>query len=144
MTDQKKIRMQVALWAYAYEFESDSLVSDAKFDEACRQVDPSIPTDSPEMDAWFKANFNPSTGMWIHSHPHLGRIAEIYRSVRREMTIERLVKRVAWVAKCTCGRTDIRESNPPKSRLCGCGRWTDYKETSVVGPDLNLPVYNGY
>lgn len=59
------------------------------------------------------------------------------------MTIERLIKRTAWVAKCQCGRTDIREKDPPKARLCGCGNWVDYHPTSVTGPDLNLPGYQG-
>ena len=33
------------------------------------------------MDKWFKNHFDPSTGQWIHKHPNLKRIDELYRSI---------------------------------------------------------------
>lgn len=71
-------RTKLAVWAYAYEFCNHSLVSDATFDlEAC-QVNLSIDTARPDLDAWFRANFQPYTGQWIHGHPELNIIAALY------------------------------------------------------------------
>jgi hypothetical protein len=74
---EKRRRMRLAVWAYAYEFENVSLVPDAVFDEEAKLVNLDVETDMPHLDAWFKANFNPHTGMWIHTHPELERIKDI-------------------------------------------------------------------
>lgn len=53
------------------------------------------------------------------------------------MVYERLIKRTIWTATCPkCGSRDEKADNPPRSRLCSCGEWIDYKEESVIGPDL--------
>lgn len=75
---QTRLRIQICLWAYAYEFRHDSIVSDGAFDEACAQVDLSIETDRPDLDKWFKKNFDKCTGQWIYSHPELREIEKIY------------------------------------------------------------------
>lgn len=77
-----KRRIQVAVWAYAYEFMSDSLVSDHKFDQTCLEIDLSIKTGNKEMDQWFEENFDPSTGQWIWRHPNIMGIERIYRMLR--------------------------------------------------------------
>lgn len=51
------------------------------------------------------------------------------------MTAERYIKRTVYVAKCPCGESDLRESNPPRERLCKCGQWVPYHEQSVIAPD---------
>lgn len=73
-------RISVALWAYAYEFENVSLVSDAKFDEWCLKVNRSIRTGHDVMDAFFCEGgvFDPCTGMWVHQHPELDKLAQLY------------------------------------------------------------------
>lgn len=77
-------RISVALWAYAYEFEAESLVSDAKFDEWCLKVDRSVRTGSDALDAFFchGGAFAPYTGMWVHQHPELDKLADLYRRLR--------------------------------------------------------------
>ncbi len=72
------MRIQVSIAAYAYEFENDVIISDSEFDAMCSKIDLSIDTSNREMDRWFRDNFNPSTGMWIKRHPHLGRLKRIY------------------------------------------------------------------
>jgi hypothetical protein len=72
---RKRIRISVA--AYAYEFLNTPVMSDAEFDALAQSINLSIDTRRPDIDKWFRKNFNPSTGMWIHSHPELNRIAEI-------------------------------------------------------------------
>jgi hypothetical protein len=50
------------------------------------------------------------------------------------MTVEHLVKRTIYVAQCECGEKDIKESNPPRERMCKCGKWVKYEEDSFTGP----------
>lgn len=66
--------MDVLLWAYAYEFQDDSLVSDAVFDQTCLEIDLSIDTDRPDLDEWFRKEFFPDSGMWVRSFPELDRL----------------------------------------------------------------------
>lgn len=66
---ERRRRIQVAIWAYAYEVRAISLVSDAVFDRTCREINLLIPTGNEEMDTWFKENFDPSTGQWVWAHP---------------------------------------------------------------------------
>ena len=72
----RRIRLSVA--AYAYEFESDPIMSDGDFDEMCSKVDLSVNTSRPDMDKWFRENFDKSTGQGIHTHPELNRIQQLY------------------------------------------------------------------
>lgn len=71
-------RIMVAVWAYAYEFENVSIVSDHHFDAECLKVNLSISTMRPDLDKWFRAEFDPSTGVWIHNHPELDKIKALY------------------------------------------------------------------
>lgn len=82
---QKEIkrRTSVALWAYAYEFKSDSLVSDQLFDKTCREINLEISTGNTIMDEWFKKEFTPCTGMWVYRHPNLDKLEEIYTSLKK-------------------------------------------------------------
>lgn len=68
----------MSLWAYAYEIVGDSVVSDEKFDAECKLVDLSVSTTRPDLDEWWKNNFTPHTGMWIHNHPELDFIKRLY------------------------------------------------------------------
>lgn len=74
-------RIRVSVWAFAYEFMSAPLVSDAKFDEECGKINLAVDTGRPDLDAWFRANFQPHTGMWIRSHPELDKIERLYHDV---------------------------------------------------------------
>ena len=78
---EKKRRIQVAIWACAYEIYNTSLVSDQKFDETCLLIDASKRTDRPDLDDWFKDQFHPDTGQWIYKHPELDRIMVITKSI---------------------------------------------------------------
>lgn len=88
----KRIRLSVA--AYAYEFCSDSIMSDAEFDALALSVDPSISTvearytpaqkaRARKLDKFFKTIFSPHTGMWIRSHPELHLVAHLYEKLKR-------------------------------------------------------------
>ncbi len=56
------------------------------------------------------------------------------------MIYEHQIKRTIFVAKCNCDKTepfqDIKESNPPRERLCPkCGTWLTYHEESASSPE---------
>lgn len=76
-------RIKVSLWAYAYEIHNDPLVSDGVFDYECYMVDLSIDTDRPNLDKWFRDNFEPCTGLWIYSHPDIKLLEKIYHEVKQ-------------------------------------------------------------
>lgn len=71
-------RIKVSIWAYAYEFENESLVSDAVFDAECLKVDIFQETGDEFLDDFFTEDFDPSTGMWIRKHPELKKIKALY------------------------------------------------------------------
>lgn len=73
----------MAVWAYAYEVESNPLTSDAEFDSECLKVRPEMHTsyhgrDNRKIDAWWRKNFRPNTGSWINGHPDLKGIRKYY------------------------------------------------------------------
>lgn len=76
---ERKRRIQVSLWAYAYEFENVSMVDDATFDREARLINPSIETGHERLDEFFREHFDPSTGMWVHNHPQLAKLRQLYQ-----------------------------------------------------------------
>ncbi len=82
---ERKRRINVALWAYSYEVESDSIVDDATYDRVCREIDLSVDTGNEMMDEWFRHEFSPDTGQWVLSHPELHKISAMYKRLNREV-----------------------------------------------------------
>ena len=80
----RRIKLSVA--AYAYEFHSNSIMSDADFDELCQKIDTTVDTENEVLDKFFREDFDPSTGMWIHKHPDLTGIERIYKKVLKWQT----------------------------------------------------------
>ena len=71
-------RIRLSVWAYAYEFENETIVSDAKYDVESFQVNLNIETGRLDLDFWFRAMFTPDTGIWIHKHPELVKVRQLY------------------------------------------------------------------
>ncbi len=84
---EKRKRINVALYAYAYEIMGHSLVSDEKYDTISLGIRPKLPTNYPIMDNFFKNEFSPDTGMWIYKHPELEKIAQIYSRLTHKQHI---------------------------------------------------------
>ena len=61
---------------------------DHEYDELSYKVNLKINTLRPDLDGWWRQNFQPHTGLWIHSHPEL----DIVRS-RYAQYIERKARR---------------------------------------------------
>lgn len=64
------------MWAYAYEIVGEPIVPDDVFDSVARASDPRIETG--HLDQWWRENFQPYTGAWIHGHPELHVLARRY------------------------------------------------------------------
>ena len=71
----------MSVWAYAYEFKADPLVEDSVFDFEASRVDPQVNTGNDVLDKFFREEFDPDTGMWIHKHPDLEGIKRVYERV---------------------------------------------------------------
>lgn len=81
----KQLRICIALWAYAYEFEDSPLVSDAIFDKVALEVekDRFTETGNQKLDKFFAEQFNAHTGQWVRLHPELNKLRDLYNRVSR-------------------------------------------------------------
>lgn len=77
-------RIRVAVAAYAYEVESDSIMSDGEFDALARTIDPEIETGNRDLDHFFWTFFEPHTGSWVREHPEIDGLRRIYLERGRE------------------------------------------------------------
>lgn len=75
---ERRRRIRLSIAAYAYECEAHSIMSDATFDRLSRMIEPELRTGVPLLDRFFRAEFSPDTGMWIHQHPELDGIRHLY------------------------------------------------------------------
>jgi hypothetical protein len=81
-----KRRIDVAVWAYAYEIKAAPLVDDATFDIEAAKVDASIRTGNTKLDDFFANEFVAFSGAWVHKHPDLKGLERVYQlkaNVRR-------------------------------------------------------------
>jgi hypothetical protein len=75
---ERRRRIRVSLFAYAYEVKDNPLVSDSYFDKLCLEIKPAVGTGKLKLDKFFKNVFEPHTGQWIHKHPELNKVAALY------------------------------------------------------------------
>lgn len=73
-----KRRIDLCVATYAYEVADSPIMSDSDWDRLAQFINPKLGTGHPLVDEFFVTQFSPMTGMWIHHHPELGRIKEIY------------------------------------------------------------------
>lgn len=76
---ERRRRIRLSVWAYAYEIAGCGIVADAKFDREAYASDPTIITG--RLDDWWFINFSPNTGQWIHSHPEMDKLYNCYLTV---------------------------------------------------------------
>lgn len=75
---ETKLRIDVAVAAYAYEFENVSLVDDSTFDAMCARIRPEIATGDAVHDEFFRTRFQPHTGQWVHDHPNIAGLRRVF------------------------------------------------------------------
>ena len=80
---ERKRRIDVAVWAYAYEIENVSIVDDATFDREALLIRPEMSTGNGRLDRFFRAEFSPHTGQWVHRHPDKAGLKRIAAMKRR-------------------------------------------------------------
>lgn len=76
---QRWLRIRLSVAAWAYEFHSTSIMSDHDYDRLCLEVDPEIETGNKKLDRFFRAEFNSSTGQWVHRHPEKEKLEGLYQ-----------------------------------------------------------------
>ena len=77
-------RIKLSVAAYAYEMLNVSVMSDADFDSLSESLDPSFCTGNTTIDDFFSKEFKADTGMWIHKHPDLEGIKNLYKRYYKE------------------------------------------------------------
>jgi len=86
---ERRNRVLISMYAYAYEFLSSSLVSDHEFDKLSYSVQKDIPTGREEEDKFFREEFEPATGMWIRKHPRKNLIRDlVIRHYHNQLVLE--------------------------------------------------------
>lgn len=79
---ERRNRIYLSVYAYLYEFEHNSPISDDEFDELSLAIKPEMETGHPVLDKFFREEFDPSTGMWIHKHPELDKVREFIERMK--------------------------------------------------------------
>jgi hypothetical protein len=78
--DEVRNRIRLSVAAYAYEYLSESLMSDEEFDKLSLKIQPEKKTGRVKLDNFFKKHFEPSTGMWIRKHPEKHKLKSLYEA----------------------------------------------------------------
>lgn len=76
---ERRRRIRLCLWAYAYEIAGCGIVPDATFDREAYASDPTIITG--HLDEWWRSSFEPSTGQWIYSHPEMDKLRKLHLTI---------------------------------------------------------------
>lgn len=74
-------RILLSIAAYAYEYESHSVISDAEYDLLSYKINTTIVTGNSMLDIFFREEFTPYTGQWVHKHPEIPKLKYIYDTV---------------------------------------------------------------
>lgn len=80
---QRQIRIRLSLAALGYEVYNESLfMTDEEYDKLSLEVKPKLPTGHKIMDKFFRTEFDPSTGSWIHKHPEIEKLKTLYHNLK--------------------------------------------------------------
>ena len=73
-------RIKVAVAAWAYENNHRPIMSDQEYDTLSTTVHNTrnVATGNHRLDKFFQRHFTPHTALWIHKHPNIPALANIY------------------------------------------------------------------
>ena len=71
-------RDQLAAVTFGIELRGHSIMLESDWDCIAARIDRTMGTCRPVVDEFFAAEFSPMTTAWIHRHPELDRIGEIF------------------------------------------------------------------
>lgn len=80
---ERRNRIRLSLAAYAYEFASDPIMTDAEFDSLALKINKEVKTGNEILDNFFINVFEPHTGQWIHNHPELDKLKNLYQRYKK-------------------------------------------------------------
>jgi uncharacterized protein YrzB (UPF0473 family) len=80
---ERRNRIRLSVAAFAYEFENDSIMNDGDFDALAETIDVNMDTGNELMDTFFREQFSPHTGQWIHNHPELDKLKKLYNRIQK-------------------------------------------------------------
>ena len=83
VNEEIKNRIRLSLFAYAYEFDNESLVPDHIYDRLSKEIRPEVNTGHTVMDKFFKEDFDPDTGMWVGEHPEFDKLVDLYERLTK-------------------------------------------------------------
>jgi hypothetical protein len=81
---ERRNRIRLSVFAYAYEFEDDPLISDAEYDKLSYMIQIDRSTGNEMLDGFFRKNFEPHTGQWIRLHPEHHKIRNLYHKWKKD------------------------------------------------------------
>jgi hypothetical protein len=79
--NERRNRIRLSIAAYTYEFLNESIISDGEYDKLALAINVNVKTGHRRLDAFFKNNYDPHTGMWIRKHPDLDGLKRTYERV---------------------------------------------------------------
>lgn len=85
MEQERRNRIRAAAAAYAYEVDNAPIMSDAEFDELCLKIRPEMATGDGMLDEFFRTEFDPSTGSWVHRHPDKAGLRRVVAVIERAL-----------------------------------------------------------
>ena len=76
----RRYRIKVAVAAWAYEYNHKPIMSDKAYDTLSNYIHETrnVATGNHRLDRFFQRNFQADTGLWIHKHPNIPALANIY------------------------------------------------------------------
>lgn len=76
----RRHRIRVSVAALAYEYNYRSVMSDTAYDTLANIVHKhiNVATGNHRLDRFFQRHFTPHTGLWIHRHPNILGLINIY------------------------------------------------------------------
>lgn len=80
---ERRNRIRIAVAAWAYENSSDVIMTDAQFDELAKKIDLSVNTGNKMLDNFFRNEFKPHTGQWVHKHPEQAKLKALCKRIKR-------------------------------------------------------------
>ena len=91
MQVEKRNRIRLSLAAYAYEILDHSIMSDFEYDQLSKLINPMVMTDNIVLDVFFMGKFSADTGMWIHEHPELPKLAALFNRLQAAGIYEKII-----------------------------------------------------
>lgn len=82
---ERRRRIILSIATYGYEVEDTPIMPDNLWDWMAQRIDRTIETGHVALDHFFAFEFSPMTGMWIHDHPELDKVALKFQRYHRAM-----------------------------------------------------------